>query len=52
MLRDLIAADKVKPSVIVSHELPLADAPRLLAYRGEREIAERAIAVLAGANDV
>ena len=32
--------------------LPLADAPRLLAYRGEREIAVRAIAVLADRNDV
>jgi 8-oxo-dGTP pyrophosphatase MutT (NUDIX family) len=32
--------------------LPLAEGPRLLAYRGEREIAERAIAVLAGRNDV
>jgi 8-oxo-dGTP pyrophosphatase MutT (NUDIX family) len=32
--------------------LPLADAPRRLAYRGEREIAERAIAVLAERNDV
>jgi 8-oxo-dGTP pyrophosphatase MutT (NUDIX family) len=28
--------------------LPLDDAPRLLAYRGERETAERALAVLAG----
>jgi 8-oxo-dGTP pyrophosphatase MutT (NUDIX family) len=26
--------------------LPLEDAPRLLAYRGERDIAERALAVL------
>jgi 8-oxo-dGTP pyrophosphatase MutT (NUDIX family) len=32
--------------------LPLVDAPRLLAYRGEREIAERAIEVLADKNDV
>jgi 8-oxo-dGTP pyrophosphatase MutT (NUDIX family) len=32
--------------------LPLADAPRLLAYRGERKIAERAIALLAERNDV
>lgn len=30
-LRDLIAADKVKPSFLVSHELPLAEAPD--AYR-------------------
>jgi 8-oxo-dGTP pyrophosphatase MutT (NUDIX family) len=28
--------------------LPLEDAPKLLAYRGEREMAERALAVLAG----
>jgi 8-oxo-dGTP pyrophosphatase MutT (NUDIX family) len=28
--------------------LPLADAPRLLAYQGERRMAEKAIAVLAG----
>jgi 8-oxo-dGTP pyrophosphatase MutT (NUDIX family) len=32
--------------------LPLADAPRLLAYRGEREMAERAVAVLSERNDV
>jgi 8-oxo-dGTP pyrophosphatase MutT (NUDIX family) len=32
--------------------LPLAEAPQLLAYRGEREIAERAIAVLAEMKDV
>src|SRR5439155_10386451 len=28
--------------------LPLADAPRLLAYRGEREMAERALETLGG----
>jgi ADP-ribose pyrophosphatase YjhB (NUDIX family) len=28
--------------------LPLADAPRLLAYRGEREMAERALETLSG----
>jgi 8-oxo-dGTP pyrophosphatase MutT (NUDIX family) len=28
--------------------LPLEEAPRLLAYRGEREMAEKALAVLAG----
>ena len=28
--------------------IPLEDAPRLLAYRGEREIAERAVSRLAG----
>ena len=32
--------------------LRLADAPRLLAYRGEREMAERAIAVLDERQDV
>jgi 8-oxo-dGTP pyrophosphatase MutT (NUDIX family) len=32
--------------------LPLADAPRLLAYRGEREMVERAIAVLEERQDV
>jgi hypothetical protein len=26
--------------------LPLADAPRALAYRGEREMAERALTIL------
>ena len=31
--------------------LPLADAPALLAYRGEREMAERAIALLSGESD-
>ena len=28
--------------------LPLAEAPRLLAYRGEREMAEKALALVAG----
>jgi len=28
--------------------LPLADAPQLLAYRGERQMAEKALSVLAG----
>ena len=31
--------------------LPLAEAPRLLAYRGEREMAERALAALAAAEE-
>ena len=30
--------------------LPLDEAPKLLAYRGEREMAERALAALAGEN--
>ena len=32
--------------------LPLADAPGLLAYRGEKEMAARALALLAGDKDV
>jgi 8-oxo-dGTP pyrophosphatase MutT (NUDIX family) len=32
--------------------LPLAEAPALLAYRGEREMAEKALAVLGGGEDV
>jgi 8-oxo-dGTP pyrophosphatase MutT (NUDIX family) len=32
--------------------LPLAEAPALLAYRGEREIAEKALAMLGGEEDV
>ncbi len=31
--------------------LPLAEAPRLLAYRGEREMAERALEILAPGSD-
>jgi 8-oxo-dGTP pyrophosphatase MutT (NUDIX family) len=31
--------------------LPLAEAPALLAYRGEREMAERAISLLSGESD-
>jgi 8-oxo-dGTP pyrophosphatase MutT (NUDIX family) len=31
--------------------LPLADGPRLLAYRGEREMVERALEVLAAGSD-
>ncbi len=31
--------------------LPLAEAPSLLAYRGEREMAERAIVLLSGESD-
>jgi 8-oxo-dGTP pyrophosphatase MutT (NUDIX family) len=31
--------------------LPLAEAPTLLAYRGEREMAERAISLLSGENN-
>ena len=32
--------------------LPLEDAPRLLAYQGERRLAEKAIAVLAGEEEI
>jgi len=32
--------------------LPLDDAPRLLAYHGERRLAEKAIAVLAGEEEI
>ena len=32
--------------------LPLDDAPRLLAYQGERRLAEKAIAVLAGEEEI
>jgi 8-oxo-dGTP pyrophosphatase MutT (NUDIX family) len=32
--------------------LPLDDAPRLLAYEGERRLAEKAIAVLAGEEEI
>jgi 8-oxo-dGTP pyrophosphatase MutT (NUDIX family) len=32
--------------------LPLDDAPRLLAYKGERRLAEKAIAVLAGEEEI
>ena len=32
--------------------LPLAEAPALLAYRGEREMAEKALAMLSGGEDV
>jgi glutathione-independent formaldehyde dehydrogenase len=36
-LRDLIAADKVKPSLIVSHELPLDEAPDAYEHFDNRE---------------
>ena len=36
-LRDLIAADKAKPSVIISHELPLEKAPEGYEHFDERE---------------
>jgi 8-oxo-dGTP pyrophosphatase MutT (NUDIX family) len=40
-------ADAFRHEVAEVRWLPLADAPRLLAYRGEREMAEKALAVLA-----
>lgn len=45
-LGDLPAGMEVE--VAEARWLPLADAPRLLAYRGEREMAERARALLEG----
>ncbi len=44
--------DEFRHEVAEAHWLALADAPRLLAYRGEREMAERAIAILTGGQDV
>ncbi len=45
-------AEEFRHEVADVRWLPLADAPRLLAYRGEREMAQRAIDVLAERNDV
>ena len=39
---------RMRVEVAEARWLPLDDAPRLLAYRGEREMAERARGVLAG----
>jgi glutathione-independent formaldehyde dehydrogenase len=36
-LRDLIAAEKVKPSTIVSHELPLEQAPDAYRHFDQRD---------------
>jgi 8-oxo-dGTP pyrophosphatase MutT (NUDIX family) len=45
-------ADEFRHEVAEVRWLPLARAPELLAYRGEREIAARAIALLAAEEDV
>ena len=45
-------ADEFRHEIAEVQWLALADAPRLLAYRGEREMAERALAILNGDQDV
>jgi 8-oxo-dGTP pyrophosphatase MutT (NUDIX family) len=45
-------ADEFRHEIAGVQWLALADAPRLLAYRGEREMAERALAILNGDQDV
>jgi 8-oxo-dGTP pyrophosphatase MutT (NUDIX family) len=45
-------ADEFRHEVAEVRWLPLADAPRLLAYRGEREIVTQAIMLLAEGEDV
>jgi 8-oxo-dGTP pyrophosphatase MutT (NUDIX family) len=45
-------ADEFRHEVAEVRWLPLAGAPDLLAYRGEREIAARAIVLLAAGQDV
>jgi 8-oxo-dGTP pyrophosphatase MutT (NUDIX family) len=44
--------DEFRHEVAEAQWLVLADAPGLLAYRGEREMAERALAILTGGQDV
>jgi 8-oxo-dGTP pyrophosphatase MutT (NUDIX family) len=44
--------EEFRHEVAEARWLPLADAPDLLAYRGERDMAERAIALLAHDQDV
>ena len=44
--------DAFRHEVAEAQWLALADAPRLLAYRGEREMAGRALAILTGEQDV
>jgi glutathione-independent formaldehyde dehydrogenase len=36
-LRDLISAGRIKPSVVISHRLPLADAPEAFRRFDRRE---------------
>jgi 8-oxo-dGTP pyrophosphatase MutT (NUDIX family) len=45
-------SDEFRHEVADAKWLPLAEAPSLLAYRGEREMAEKAIEVLADRQDV
>ena len=44
--------EEFRHEVAEARWLPLADAPSLLAYHGEREMAEKAIEVLAAGEDV
>jgi 8-oxo-dGTP pyrophosphatase MutT (NUDIX family) len=44
--------DEFRHEIAEARWLPLAEAPALLAYRGEREMAERAIALLRAEQDV
>jgi 8-oxo-dGTP pyrophosphatase MutT (NUDIX family) len=44
--------EEFRHEVAEARWLPLAEAPSLLAYRGEREMAEKAIEVLAAGEDV
>jgi 8-oxo-dGTP pyrophosphatase MutT (NUDIX family) len=41
-------ADEHRHEVAEARWLPLAEAPKLLAYKGEREMTQKALAVLAG----
>jgi 8-oxo-dGTP pyrophosphatase MutT (NUDIX family) len=45
-------AEEFRHEVAEVRWLPLDDAPRLLAYQGERRLAEKAIAVLAGEEEI
>jgi 8-oxo-dGTP pyrophosphatase MutT (NUDIX family) len=45
-------AEEFRHEVAEARWLPLAEAPSLLAYRGEREMAEKAIEVLAAGENV
>ena len=44
--------DEFRHEVAEARWFPLGDAARVLAYRGEREMAERALAILSGEQDV
>jgi 8-oxo-dGTP pyrophosphatase MutT (NUDIX family) len=45
-------SDEFRHEVEEARWLPLAEAPQLLAYRGEREMAERALTLVARGEDV